>query len=133
MRTLTGFFSLLILLFTLSLNSQEIKKTKLSAKELLEMKTEDAVVKISKLNKADSAALITQVRVEAKTNYANIDNFYFLISHLERITAIEEEQERLRSLHLVYGLSLAILMVFLGIILYQQRKAVNHINQLLKE
>lgn len=97
------------------------------------MKTEDAVVKISKLNKADSAALITQVRVEAKTNYANIDNFYFLISHLERITAIEEEQERLRSLHLVYGLSLAILMVFLGIILYQQRKAVNHINQLLKE
>ncbi|MBP7284454.1 MAG: hypothetical protein KBA66_22905 [Leptospiraceae bacterium] len=87
---------------------------------------------IAKLNKTDVAELITQIRGTAKKEYPNIDKFYLLISHLENIKAIEEEQTRLKSLNLVYGLGLMLILGLLGYILYSQRKTIQNLNQLLK-
>ena len=111
--------------------SQE-QKRKVTAEELLNMGESQAFNTIAKLNKTDAAELITQIRGTAKKEYPNIDKFYLLISHLENIKAIEEEQTRLKSLNLVYGLGLMLILGLLGYILYSQRKTIQNLNQLLK-
>ena len=70
--------------------------------------------------------------IKKQKEYPNIDKFYLLISHLENIKAIEEEQTRLKSLNLVYGLGLMLILGLLGYILYSQRKTIQNLNQLLK-
>lgn len=96
------------------------------------MQESEAFNAISKLSKEDSAEIITQIRSSARKEYPNIDKFYLVISHLESIKAIEEEQARLRSLNLVYGLALLLVLGLLGYILYSQRKTIQNLNQLLK-
>ena len=119
------------LTFPILLIAQE-GKTKLTANELLQMQESEAFNAISKLSKEDSAEIITQIRSSARKEYPNIDKFYLVISHLESIKAIEEEQARLRSLNLVYGLALLLVLGLLGYILYSQRKTIQNLNQLLK-
>ena len=119
------------LTFPILLIAQE-GKTKLTANELLQMQESEAFNAISKLSKEDSAEVITQIRSSARKEYPNIDKFYLVISHLESIKAIEEEQARLRSLNLVYGLALLLVLGLLGYILYSQRKTIQNLNQLLK-
>ena len=119
------------LTFPILLIAQE-GKTKLTANELLQMQESEAFNAISKLSKEDSAEIITQIRSSARKEYQNIDKFYLVISHLESIKAIEEEQARLRSLNLVYGLALLLVLGLLGYILYSQRKTIQNLNQLLK-
>jgi len=119
------------LTFPILLFAQE-GKTKLTANELLQMQESEAFNAISKLSKEDSAEIITQIRSSARKEYPNIDKFYLVISHLESIKAIEEEQARLRSLNLVYGLALLLVLGLLGYILYSQRKTIQNLNQLLK-
>lgn len=108
-------------------------QSKLSARELLEMDTDKAIPIISNLSKTESEELITQIRVEAKKDFEKIDNYYFLIHHLESIVAIEKEQTRLNSLHLVYILGLILFVSFLVFIFIKQRKAIESINRMLKE
>ncbi len=85
---------------------------------------------VEKLNKEDTKELITQLRKEAKESYPKIDHFYFLISHLEEMQAIEKEQARLRSLLWVYGLGLFLFVGFLGFLLIRQRQAIRDIRDL---
>jgi hypothetical protein len=119
------------LAFPILLFSQE-GKTKLTATDLLQMQESQAFNAIGKLSKEDSAEIITQIRSSVRKEYPNIDKFYLVISHLESIKAIEEEQARLRSLNLVYGLALLLVLGLLGYILYSQRKTIQNLNQLLK-
>lgn len=121
----------ILILLPFLLFSQE-QKRKVTAEELLNMGESQAFNTIAKLNKTDAAELITQIRGTAKKEYPNIDKFYLLISHLENIKAIEEEQTRLKSLNLVYGLGLMLILGLLGYILYSQRKTIQNLNQLLK-
>jgi hypothetical protein len=121
----------ILLTFPILLKSQD-QKSKINAAELLQMQESDAFKAIGKLSKEDSAELITQIRSLARKEYQNIDKFYLLISHLESIKAIEEEQARLKSLNLVYGLGLALILGLLAYILYSQRKTIQNLNQLLK-
>jgi len=122
---------LILILLPLLLVSQE-QKRKVTAEELLNMGESQAFNTIAKLNKSDAAELIIQIRGTAKKEYPNIDKFYLLISHLESIKAIEEEQTRLKSLNLVYALGLVLILGLLGYILYSQRKTIQNLNQLLK-
>ncbi|MBP9886426.1 MAG: hypothetical protein KBF93_09015 [Leptospiraceae bacterium] len=123
--------TIILILLPFLLFSQE-QKRKVTAEELLNMGESQAFNTIAKLNKTDAAELITQIRGTAKKEYPNIDKFYLLISHLENIKAIEEEQTRLKSLNLVYGLGLMLILGLLGYILYSQRKTIQNLNQLLK-
>ena len=123
--------TIILILLPFLLFSQE-QKRKVTAEELLNMGESQAFNTIAKLNKTDAAELITQIRGTAKKEYPNIDKFYLLISHLENIKAIEEEQTRLKSLNLVYDLGLMLILGLLGYILYSQRKTIQNLNQLLK-
>ncbi len=123
--------TIILILLPFLLFSQE-QKRKVTAEELLNMGESQAFNTIAKLNKTDAAELITQIRGTAKKEYPNIDKFYLLISHLENIKAIEEEQARLKSLNLVYALGLVVILGLLGYILYSQRKTIQNLNQLLK-
>ena len=123
---------IIFLFISSSLLFAEEGKTKLTATELLQMGESQAFQSIGKLSKEDSAELITQIRESVRKEYPNIDKFYLLISHLESIKAIEEEQTRLKSLNLVYGLGLILILGLLGYILYSQRKTSQNLNQLLK-
>ncbi|MBK8397912.1 MAG: hypothetical protein IPL26_22070 [Leptospiraceae bacterium] len=123
---------IIFLFISSSLLFAEEGKTKLTATELLQMGESQAFQSIGKLSKEDSAELITQIRESVRKEYPNIDKFYLLISHLESIKAIEEEQTRLKSLNLVYGLGLILILGLLGYILYSQRKTIQNLNQLLK-
>ena len=123
--------TIILILLPFLLFSQE-QKRKVTAEELLNMGESQAFNTIAKLNKTDAAELITQIRGTAKKEYPNIDKFYLLISHLENIKAIEEEQTRLKSLNLVYGLGLMLILGLLGYILYSQRKTIQNLSQLLK-
>lgn len=115
----------------LPLVGQTIEKSKISAQEILSMEESEAFNKIEKLKKEDTAELITQIRSIARKDYKEIDKFYLLISHLESIKAIEEEQARLKSLNLVYGLGLLLIVGLLAYVLYSQRKTIQNLNQLL--
>lgn len=123
---------IIFLFISSSLLFAEEGKTKLTATELLQMGESQAFQSIGKISKEDSAELITQIRESVRKEYPNIDKFYLLISHLESIKAIEEEQTRLKSLNLVYGLGLILILGLLGYILYSQRKTIQNLNQLLK-
>lgn len=122
---------LITILFPILLLAEE-GKSKVTAAELLQMGESEAFKTIGKLSKEESAELITQIRATARKEYQNIDKFYLVISHLESIKAIEEEQARLKSLNLVYALGLVLVMGLLGYILYSQRKTIQNLNQLLK-
>lgn len=103
-----------IILFNNSfLISQEVK-SQLTAKELLQMDSDRAFEVIGRLNKIQSDELITQIRLEARKEYKEIDKFYLLISHLESIKAIEEEEKKLKDLNLVYGLGLFLFVLLIG-------------------
>jgi hypothetical protein len=107
-------------------------KSKLSATELLQMEESAAFKVIGKLSKVESAELITQIRSIVRKENPQMDRLFLLASHLEAIKAIEEEQARLKSLNLVYGLGLSLVLGLLGYILYSQRKTIQNLNQLLK-
>lgn len=126
-------FILLNLFFLISLSSQEMTKSKVSAEDILKMNESEAFRVIEKLRKEEASELITQIRSVVRKDYKEIDKFYLLISHLETIKAIEEEQARLRSLNLVYGLGLFLVIGLLLYVLVSQRKTIQNLNQLLKE
>ncbi len=126
-------FILFNLFFLISLSSQEMTKSKVSAEDILKMNESEAFRVIEKLRKEEASELITQIRSVVRKDYKEIDKFYLLISHLETIKAIEEEQARLRSLNLVYGLGLFLVIGLLLYVLVSQRKTIQNLNQLLKE
>ncbi|HMV78649.1 MAG TPA: hypothetical protein PL048_08980 [Leptospiraceae bacterium] len=118
---------LLILLMTgLSLYSEEKKVT---ASEIMQMQTDSAFEVIGRLNKTETAALITQIRAEAKKEYKDIDKFYLLISHLEKIQSVDEEQKRLKDLNLVYLLALGLFSGFLLYVYFRQRKMIQSLER----
>lgn len=119
-----------LLCFSIMILSAEEKK--ITSSELLEMEESKSFLVISKMNKEDVASLITQIRSDVRKEYKNIDKFYLLISHLESIKAIEEEQARLKSLNLVYILGLLLVCCFLGYIIFSQRAALKKIETLMK-
>jgi hypothetical protein len=126
---------ILTLLLFLSLSTfifSEEAKPKFTGAELLEMPESQAFNSIAKLTKEEAAELITQIRSQYRKDNPEIDKFYLLISHLEAIKSIEEEQARLKSLNLVYAMGLALLLGLLGYILYSQRRTIQNLNQLLK-
>lgn len=114
------FFFSLTLLSPLSLFSQE--KPKLNAQALLDMKMDTAFASIEGLSKEESKEIVSQMRAIYRDSNPNIDKFYFLISHLEEIQAIEKEQSRLESLNLVYALGFLLFMGLLIYIWWNQRK-----------
>jgi hypothetical protein len=123
-------FVVFFLIIFSSLLATEPTSESLSAKEFLNLELEKTLPLIEKLSKEETKELITSLRIEARTSYPKIDHFYFLISHLEEMTAIEKEQARLKSLLWVFGLALVLFMGFLAFLLLRQRKAINDINQL---
>ncbi len=88
---------------------------------------------IETLTKEESKELISQIRKEVKNEFKQADHFYFLISHLEEIQAIEKEQARLRSLLWVLGLGFVLFFAFLTYIFFSQRRAIRDINQMLEK
>ena len=114
------FFFVLTLLSPLSLFSQE--KPKLNAQALLDMKMDAAFASIEGLTKEETKEIVSQMRAIYRDSNPNIDKFYFLISHLEEIQAIEKEQSRLESLNLVYALGFLLFMGLLIYIWWNQRK-----------
>jgi hypothetical protein len=109
------------------------KKKDITASEILNMDLDRAFEVIAKMNKEEAKVLISSIRVEAKKDYENIEKFYLLISHLESIKAIEEEDKKLRDLNLVYGLGLSLIVLILLYTIYSQRKALTSIKQYTKE
>lgn len=95
-----------------------------SAHQFLQMQTEEVFPIIERMSRNEAAILVTQIRAEVKKEYPQIDKFYLLISHLESIRAIKEEQKRLKSLHYVYGLALFLFTSVLGYVIFSQRKII---------
>jgi len=120
----------LLICFSISLSAEEKTTVLPTAKEFLEMDLEKTFPVLEKLNKEETKELITQIRNEAKEKYPKIDHFYFLISHLEEMQAVEKEQARLKSLLWVYGFGLFLFLGFLSFLLVRQRKAIQDINDL---
>ncbi|TGK10926.1 hypothetical protein [Leptospira stimsonii] len=108
-------------------------KPVMSAKEYLNSELDQVFPIIQKMKKEDAAVLITQIREESKKEWSNADKFYFLISHLEAIKAIEEEQERLKSLNEVYLIGSILLGGFLVFSIFRQRALIRKINSQLSE
>jgi hypothetical protein len=108
-------------------------KPSVTAKELMQMEADKAFELIGKLNKSQTNELITQVRLYAREEYKDIDKFYLLISHLESMRAIEEEDKKLKDLNLVYFLALALFSALIGFNVFSQRKSIKaiqeHLNQ----
>ncbi len=107
-------------------------KKNLSVKDFFSLSEQESFNSISKLSKEETASLITSIRSEARKDYKDIDKFYLLISHLESIKAIEEEQERLKGLNLVYQISLLLILLLLGYIIYSQKKTINEVKNLIE-
>lgn len=122
-----GLFILPILCFAVSLSAEALP----SAEEFLKMDLDKTLPLVESLSKEDSKVLVSELRTEIKKSYPKADHFYFLISHLEEIQAIEKEQARLRSLLWVYGLAFFLFFGFLGFLLLRQRQAIRDINQML--
>jgi hypothetical protein len=108
-------------------------KPTITAKELMQMEADKAFELIGKLNKSQTDELITQVRLYAREDYKDIDKFYLLISHLETIRAIEEEDKKLKDLNLVYLLALALFSALIGFNVFSQRKSIKAIQEHLKQ
>ncbi|MCW7474513.1 hypothetical protein [Leptospira levettii] len=102
-----------------------------SAEEFLNMDLDKSIRLVESLSKEEAKVLVSDLRLEVKKSYPKVDHFYFLISHLEEIQAIEKEQARLKSLLWVYVLAFILFTGFLGLILLRQRKAIRDINQML--
>ncbi|MCW7460809.1 hypothetical protein [Leptospira limi] len=102
-----------------------------SAEDFLNMNLDKSIRLVESLSKEEAKVLVSDLRSEVKKSYPKADHFYFLISHLEEIQAIEKEQARLRSLLWVYVLAFLLFTGFLGLILLRQRKAIRDINQML--
>lgn len=115
-----------LFLLNLSLYSEEKKVT---AQEILQMQTDSAFEIIGRLNKTETAALITQIRAEAKKEYKDIDKFYLLISHLEKIQSVDEEQKRLKDLNTVYILALGLFSGLLLYVYFRQRKLIQSLER----
>lgn len=114
-------------MITFSLAAQN--KESISAKQFLEMDIDKVFPLVEKMTKEETDSLITQVRQEARESYKDIDKFHLLISHLESIKAIQEEQKRLKSLHIVYSLALFLFVSIMGYILFSQRKIIKEIQR----
>lgn len=124
------FFFAMVLLTQLPLLSQE--KPKISAQALLDMKMDAAFASIEGLSKEESKEIVSQIRAIYRDSNPSIDKFYFLISHLEEIQAIEKEQSRLESLNLVYALGFFLFMGLLVYIWWNQRKIQIQLNRISK-
>ncbi|MDF3818476.1 hypothetical protein P3G55_01115 [Leptospira sp. 96542] len=126
--------SLVLFLLSLSVfaDPQSVKSIP-TAKEFLNSSLESTFPIIEKLTKEETKELITQLRKEVKEEFPRADHFYFLISHLEEIQAVEKEQARLRSLLWVYSLAFVLFFGFMGFLLLRQRKAIRDINLLLEK
>ncbi|MDV6234204.1 hypothetical protein CH379_000980 [Leptospira ellisii] len=134
-------FSLLLLISLTASNnafadaSSDSSQTKpvMSAEDYLKADLDRVFPVIQKMKKEEAAILITQIREEAKKNWKDADKFYFLISHLESIKAIEEEHARLRSLNEVYLIGSLLLGGFLIFSIFRQRNLIRKINSRLGE
>lgn len=100
----------------------------MSAKEYLNSDLDRIFPFLQKMKKEEAAVLISQIREESKKEWPKADNFYFLISHLESIKAIEEEHERLKSLNEVYLIGALLLGGFLVFSIFRQRTLIRKIN-----
>ncbi|TGL74995.1 hypothetical protein [Leptospira jelokensis] len=120
-------FVFFVFLFVSSISAEVLP----SAEEFLNMDLDKSIRLVESLSKEDSKTLVSELRMEMKKSYPKADHFYFLISHLEEIQAIEKEQARLKSLLWVYTLAFVLFTGFLGLILLRQRKAIRDINQML--
>ncbi|AKH78627.1 hypothetical protein [Leptospira interrogans] len=103
-------------------------KPTMSAKEFLNSDLDRIFPFLQKMKKEEAVVLISQIREESKKEWPKADNFYFLISHLESIKAIEEEHERLKSLNEVYLIGALLLGGFLVFSIFRQRILIRKIN-----
>ena len=124
-----GLLFSLVFIFATSLSAEGLP----SADEFLNMDLDKSIRLVESLSKEEAKVLVSDLRAEVKKSYPKADHFYFLISHLEEIQAIEKEQARLKSLLWVYILAFVLFTGFLGLILLRQRKAIRDINQLLSK
>ncbi|TGM24916.1 hypothetical protein [Leptospira levettii] len=122
-----GLLFSLLFLFVSALSAEPLP----SAEEFLNMDLDKSIRLVESLSKEEAKVLVSDLRLEVKKSYPKVDHFYFLISHLEEIQAIEKEQARLKSLLWVYALAFVLFTGFLGLILLRQRKAIRDINQML--
>lgn len=121
---------LFLFFFIFQIYSEENSKKNLSLQGFFSLTEQESFQYISKLSKEETSVLITSIRSEARKEYKNIDKFYLLISHLESIKAIQEEHERLKSLNLVYIISLFIILLLLFWVIYSQKKTLSEIKNL---
>ncbi|WP_036096492.1 hypothetical protein [Leptospira weilii] len=108
-------------------NEGSVKRV-MSAKEYLDSDLDQIFPIVQKMKKEEAAILITQIRETSKKEWPDADKFYFLISHLESIKAIEEEHERLKSLNEVYLIGALLLSGFLVFSIFRQRSLIRKIN-----
>jgi len=130
MRRFLIIFTLLATVFQLNIHAE---KKQYAPDEFLNMNTDRAFEIIAGLNKTEAEELVSGIRQAAKKDYKKIDNFYFLISHLESIKAVEKEQKRLASLNMVYALGF---LLFTGFTLYlflAQRKTIRELKAYLEK
>ncbi|ABJ74928.1 hypothetical protein [Leptospira borgpetersenii] len=116
-----------------SLSGNGKSKSILEAKEYLNSDLDQIFPILQKMKKEEAAILITQIREESRKEWPKTDKFYFLISHLESIKAIEEEHERLKSLNEVYFIGALLLSGFLVFSIFRQRALVRKINAQLSD
>lgn len=93
-----------------------------AARELLAMPDQAAREAISKLTPEEAIALLSQVRAVARPRNPEVDRITLLITHLERIRAVEREQRRLNNLLIVIGVILGLFWIFLAYVFFDQRR-----------
>ena len=93
-----------------------------AARELLAMPDQAAREQISRLTPEQAVALLSQVRAVARPQNPAVDRLTLLITHLERIRAVEREQRRLNNLLIVIGVILGLFWIFLAYVFFDQRR-----------
>ena len=103
------------------------------SRALLRLPPKDALSLIQKLSPSAAALHLSQIRYIARRRNPDIDRLYFLVRHLESLSATDLAQRRLNNLLWVIAFSLLLFSVFLFYIYMNQRRALEDMKAVLAE
>ncbi len=103
------------------------------ARRLLAMEGLAAKEEIQHLNEDEAREVLSQIMFLARPGNPDLDRVYLLARHLEEIQATALAQRRLDSLLWVVGLTLLLFVLFLTYVLFDQRRAMRELRELLAE
>lgn len=125
--------TLVLSLTHLTAEPDSLTAVRAQAGRYLQMNEKGAREYAEKLDPGAAAALLSQVRAQARPRNPDVDRLSYLVAHLESQHAVALAQKRLNNLLLVIGLTITLFATFLTYVLISQRRNLIRIHNLLVE